>query len=118
MKTEATKVAMVTGSSSGIGAAIAARLASEGYLALINAPSESAEARGVRDAILAIGHQAELAIGDLSKISEIHRVFGEIRQRHGRIDVLVNNAGICPFYEWQDVTEEIWNTTHDINLRA
>jgi L-rhamnose 1-dehydrogenase len=118
MKTEATKVAMVTGSSSGIGAAIAARLASEGYLALINAPSESAEVLGVRDAILATGQHAELAIGDLSKISEVHRVFGEIRQRHGRIDVLVNNAGICPFYEWQDVTEEIWNTTHDINLRA
>ena len=111
-------VALVTGSSSGIGAAIATRLAEEGYLALINAATASTEAKAVRDAIVAGGHRAELAISDLSKTSEIHRLFEEIRERHGRIDVLVNNAGICPFYDWQDVTEEIWNNTHDINLRA
>jgi NAD(P)-dependent dehydrogenase (short-subunit alcohol dehydrogenase family) len=67
MKTEPTKVAMVMGSSSGFGAAIAERLASEGYLALINAPAETAEAKAVRDAILASGHKAELAIGDLTQ---------------------------------------------------
>jgi L-rhamnose 1-dehydrogenase len=118
MKNGLEKVALVTGSSSGIGAAIATRLAEEGYLALINAATASTEAKAVRDAILTGGHRAELAIGDLSKTSEIHRLFEEIRERHGRIDVLVNNAGICPFYDWQDVTEEIWNNTHDINLRA
>jgi len=118
MKNGLEKVALVTGSSSGIGAAIATRLAEEGYLALINAATASTEAKAVRDAIVAGGHRAELAISDLSKTSEIHRLFEEIRERHGRIDVLVNNAGICPFYDWQDVTEEIWNNTHDINLRA
>ena len=87
-------------------------------MALINARTENDAAIAVRDAILAVSHQAELAIGDLSKTSEIRRVFAEIRDRYGRIDVLVNNAGICPFYEWRDVTEEIWNNTHDINLRA
>lgn len=112
------KVALITGSSSGIGAAIAERLAAEGYLALINARSENAGARRTRAAIIASGHCAEFALGDLSIVSEIRRVFKEIRERFGRIDVLVNNAGICPFHEWNDITEEIWDLTHETNLRA
>jgi L-rhamnose 1-dehydrogenase len=111
-------VALVTGSSSGIGAAIAERLAAEGFLVLINGREENAGAVRTRDAIRAAGHQAEFALGDLSKVDVIRRVFGEIRARYGRIDVLVNNAGICPFHEWTEVTEEIWNRTHETNLRA
>jgi L-rhamnose 1-dehydrogenase len=111
-------VALVTGSSSGIGSAIAERLAAEGFLALINARSENDGARRTRDAIRAAGYQAEFAIGDISEVAEIRRLFKEIGKRYGRIDVLVNNAGICPFHEWHEVTEEIWNRTHETNLRA
>ena len=111
-------VALVTGSSSGIGAAIAERLAAEGFLALINARDENVGARRTRDAIRADGYGAEFAIGDVSDLTEIRRMFSEIRERYGRIDVLVNNAGICPFHEWHEVTEEIWNRTHETNLRA
>ena len=114
----AQKIALVTGSSSGIGAAIAERLAADGYLALINARSENAGALKTRDAILAAGHHAELAIGSISKVHDIRRLFADIRERYGRIDVLVNNAGICPFHEWDEVTEEIWDSTHETNLRA
>jgi L-rhamnose 1-dehydrogenase len=113
-----TPVALVTGSSSGIGAAIAERLAAEGFLALINARSENDGARRARNTIRAAGHQAEFAIGDISEVAEIRRLFAEIRKRYGRIDVLVNNAGICPFHEWYEVTEEIWNRTQETNLRA
>jgi L-rhamnose 1-dehydrogenase len=112
------KIALVTGSSSGIGAAIAERLAADGYLALINARFENDGARRTRDAIVAAGHRAEFALGDLSKVAEIRRVFAEICERYGRLDVLVNNAGICPFHEWHEVTEEIWDLTHATNLRA
>jgi len=114
----AEKIALVTGSSSGIGAAIAERLAADGYLALINARSENAGALKTRDAILAAGHRAELSIGSISKVTDIRRLFADIRERYGRIDVLVNNAGICPFHEWDEVTEEIWDITHETNLRA
>ena len=111
-------VALITGSSSGIGSAIAARLAYEGFLALINSRSENDNARKTLEAIRSAGHQAEFATGDLSKVSEIKRVFQEIRERYGRIDVLVNNAGICPFHEWDEVTEEVWDQTHSTNLKA
>ncbi|MBU3666678.1 MAG: SDR family oxidoreductase [Chthoniobacterales bacterium] len=111
-------VALVTGSSSGIGAALAERLAAEGYLALINARSENEGARRTLEKIRAAGHQAEYAIADLSKVSEIQRMFAEIRANHGRIDVLVNNAGICPFHEWDEVTESVWDLTHSTNLKA
>jgi L-rhamnose 1-dehydrogenase len=111
-------VALVTGSSSGIGAAIAERLAAEGFLTLINARMENEGARRTRDGIRADGYAAEFAIGNVTDVAEIRRMFSEIRERYGRIDVLVNNAGICPFHEWHEVTEEIWDRTHETNLRA
>jgi len=116
--TQSLPVALVTGSSSGIGAAIAERLAAEGFLTLVNARSENAGARQTLEAIRAAGNHADLAIGDFSQVAEIRRVFQEIRERYGRIDVLVNNAGICPFHEWDEVTEEIWDRTQETNLKA
>ncbi len=112
------QVALVTGSSSGIGAAIAERLAADGYLVLINARSNNQGAQRTLKTIHDAGNLAELCIADLSDTAEIQRIFSEIRERFGRLDVLINNAGICPFHEWDEVTPEIWDQTHATNLRA
>lgn len=111
-------VALVTGSSSGIGAAIAQRLAADGYLTLINSRSLNEGAKTTFRSITDAGGQAEYCIGAINEVGEIRRIFGEIREKYGRIDVLVNNAGICPFLEWDEITEESWDLTHHTNLRA
>lgn len=111
-------IALVTGSSSGIGAALARRLAAEGHHVLVNARSANEGVRATLDAIHAAGGTGEPAIADLSDVSTIHPLFEQIRQRHGRIDVLINNAGICPFREWHEVTPDDWDQTHHTNLRA
>jgi L-rhamnose 1-dehydrogenase len=111
-------VALVTGSSSGIGAAIARRLAAEGHHVLINSRTEGDSARAVVDSIHAAGGSASLAIANLTDVVTIRAMFAKIRSEFGRIDVLVNNAGICPFREWHEITEEDWDLTHHTNLRA
>jgi L-rhamnose 1-dehydrogenase len=111
-------IALVTGSSSGIGAAIARRLAAEGHHVLINSRKEGEAARSVLNSIREAGGSASLAIGNLSDVGTIRTIFANIRSEFGRIDVLVNNAGICPFREWHEITEEDWDMTHHTNLRA
>lgn len=111
-------VALVTGSSSGIGAAIARRLAAEGHHALVNSRTENDSARSVVDSIQKAGGSASLAIANLTDVAAIRTMFAKIRSEFGRIDVLVNNAGICPFREWHEITKEDWDLTHHTNLRA
>src|ERR1700686_4429787 len=92
------KVAVVTGASKGIGAAIAKRLASEGASVVVNYSSSREGADRVVADITASGGGKVVAVqANLSKKAEIERLFAETKRAFGRLDILVNNAGIYEF---------------------
>lgn len=88
------KIALVTGSSKGIGAEIAKELANEGFVVFINYSRDLIAAQNVADNIQKAGGQAEIVKGNISDERSVTAIFSEIRQKYGRLDVLVNNAGV------------------------
>ena len=90
------QVAIVTGASRGIGAAIAHRLAGEGYAVIVNYAGKQEEAQAVVDAIEARGGSAFAVRADVSDSAAVRSLFDAAIDRYGRVDVLVNNAGIMP----------------------
>ena len=72
----------------------------------------------VVSAIQAAGGSAESVHADVSDVAQVNTMFVNIAKRHGRIDVLINNAGICPFLEWDAITEADWDRTHAVNLKG
>src|SRR5213078_642368 len=91
------KVAVVTGASKGIGAAIAKQLAAEGAAVVVNYSSSKTEADNVVSSITGNGGRAIAVKANLSKKADIDHLFAETRKSLGPIDVLVNNAGIYEF---------------------
>jgi 3-oxoacyl-[acyl-carrier protein] reductase len=91
------KVALVTGASKGIGAAIAKSLGAAGASVVVNYASDRAGAEKVAAEIIKTGSKAVSVQADLSKPEEIARLFGEAKTAFGRLDVLVNNAGVFKF---------------------
>src|ERR1700722_12660715 len=87
------KVAVVTGASKGIGAGIAKSLAEEGASVVVNYASSKAGADQVVADIVKKGGKAIAVQGDVSKASDVKRLFQETKRAYGRLDVLVNNAG-------------------------
>lgn len=88
------KLALVTGASRGIGAAIAIRLAKEGFHVLINYASSEAKATQVREKIMAAGGMADLCPFDISNPTQVEEKFEFIKKTYGYLSVLVNNAGM------------------------
>jgi len=112
------KVAIVTGSSMGIGEAIAKRYAKEGAKVAVNFFKSEEKANGVVDAIKAEGGVAKAFKADVSKVSEIERLVSEVINEWDRIDILVNNAGVFHTVPVMETTEEIWDETLDLNLKG
>jgi 3-oxoacyl-[acyl-carrier protein] reductase len=100
------KVALVTGGSRGIGAAICKALAGEGAMVLVNYAKSEGAARSVVEAIVKAGGKAHAIGGDVSDLAAVKKLFEQIDRDHGgRIDVLVNNAGVyltAPLAEFSD----------------
>ena len=111
------KVALVTGASRGIGRAIAERLAREGAFVFVNFRSAAAEAAACVAAIRASGGRAEAIRADISRSSQVGRMFAGIRKRAGRLDILIGNAGVGPIAtELSRVTPKLWNETFAVNV--
>ena len=112
------KAALVTGASRGIGRAIALRLAKEGYVVAVNYAGSQAAAEEVKAAIEAEGGRAVTIQGDVSRAEDVNRVFAEIKKEFGRLDVLVNNAGITRDSLMLRLKEENWDAVIDTDLKS
>ncbi len=110
------KVAVVTGASKGIGAAIAEHLAAEGAAVVVNYASSKAGAERVVDAITARDGRAIAVQADVSRPADIQRLFAEAKKAFGRLDVLVNNAGVYEFAPLEAVTPEHFHRLFDLNV--
>ncbi|HKB38064.1 MAG TPA: glucose 1-dehydrogenase [Gemmataceae bacterium] len=110
------KVAIVTGASKGIGASIAKHLADEGAAVVVNYASSKQGADRVVAEITGKGGRAIAVQADLSKHADSKRLFAEAKKAFGRLDVLVNNAGIYEFAPLEDVTPEHFHRQFDLNV--
>ena len=110
------KVALVTGASKGIGAAIAKALAKEGASVVVNYASSKAGADAVVDAISKAGGTAVSIGGDVSKAAEAQGIVDGAIRHYGRIDVLVNNSGVYAFSPIEEVTEAEFHRIFNVNV--
>lgn len=110
------KVALVTGASKGIGAGIAKALAAEGASVAVNYASSKEGAERVVAEIANAGGNAVSVQGDVGKSSDVQRIFAEMEQAFGRLDVLVNNAGVYQFAPLEEITEEQFHRQFNTNV--
>jgi 3-oxoacyl-[acyl-carrier protein] reductase len=110
------KVTVVTGASKGIGAGIAKGFAAEGSSVVVNYASSKADADRVVADIKTAGGKAIAVQGDVAKSADVQRIFAETKKAFGRLDVLVNNAGIYQFAPLDQITEEQFHRQFNTNV--
>jgi 3-oxoacyl-[acyl-carrier protein] reductase len=110
------KVAVVTGASKGIGASIAKSLAAEGAAVVVNYVSSKEGADRVVSEIKEKGGKAIAVQADVAKAADVQRLFTETKKAYGRLDVLVNNAGIYQFAPLEEITEEQFHRQFNTNV--
>jgi len=118
MKTLESKVAIVTGASKGIGASIARHLAAAGAAVVVNYASSKAGAERVVADITREGGRAIAVQADVSNPADLTRLFDEGTRAFGRLDLLVNNAGVYEFAPLEAVTPEHFHRQFDLNVLA
>ena len=114
MNTLDNKVAVVTGGSSGIGLATAQRFIAEGARVVVTGRNQEA----LDAAVSTLGDRATGIRGDVANLDDVDRLFVQVREQFGRVDVLFANAGIAPFVPFRAVTEEHFDRLFNINVRG
>jgi glucose 1-dehydrogenase len=112
------KIALVTGSSKGIGRGIAARFAQEGADVVINYNSDPAGAEEAVGEVRAAGQRSVAVKANLGNVADVDRLVNEAVSAMGRLDILVNNAGIEKHAAFWDVTEQDFDRVVDVNLKG
>lgn len=110
------KVAIVTGSSRGIGRAIALGLAKEGACVVVNYCNSRKAGEEVAHQIEKMGFRSIVIKADVSKEDEVEKMVKTTINEFNKIDILVNNAGICPFNSIADISLDEWNKVLSVNL--
>ncbi|HXC48177.1 MAG TPA: glucose 1-dehydrogenase [Candidatus Sulfotelmatobacter sp.] len=110
------QVAVVTGASKGIGAAISIALAAEGASVVVNYSSSKEGADRVVKEITAKGGKAIAVQADVSKPADVKRLFAETKKAYGKLNILVNNAGIYQFAPLEGVTEKLFHDHFNLNV--
>jgi 3-oxoacyl-[acyl-carrier protein] reductase len=118
MKSASTKSAIVTGASRGIGAAIAERLAHDGFSVVVNYAGSDTEASAVVTRIKANDGEAIAVQADVSKPADVARLFDNAEKQFDGVDVLVNNAGIMPLSKIADAEDNLFDRIVAVNLKG
>jgi NAD(P)-dependent dehydrogenase (short-subunit alcohol dehydrogenase family) len=108
------KIALVTGGNSGIGLATAKQFVTEGAYVFITGRRE----RELAMAVAEIGQNVASIQSDMSKLADIDRVFAEIKQQKGRLDILFANAGAAKYGTLGSITEELYDSLFDVNVKG
>jgi 3-oxoacyl-[acyl-carrier protein] reductase len=116
MSTLTGKVAVVTGASKGIGAAIATKLAAAGASVVVNYASDKTGAEKVVNTITTFGGKAVTVQGDVSKTADAHAIIDAAITNFGKLDILVNNSGVYEFGPLEAITPEHFHKQFDINV--
>lgn len=112
------KVAVVTGASKGIGAAIAKAYGAEGASVVVNYASSKAGADAVVNDITKAGGKAVAVQGDVSKAADAQAIVDAAIKHYGRLDILVNNSGVYEFAPIEAITEEHYDKQFNVNVRG
>ncbi len=112
------RVVLVTGAQQGIGKAMAIAFAATGADVAINWLDDEAAARQVADAVRALGRDALLIRTDVSKVDQVRGMVDQAAVWKGRLDVLINNAGVFPRVPFLDMTEAEWDFVIGVNLKG
>jgi len=111
-------VAIITGASRGIGAVIARQLARQGFAVVINYASSASEATALVAELRRDGHQAIAVQADVASAADVKRLFDETEQLLGKVDVLINNAGVLNVLPLAQYSDELYDHTFNINTKG